>query len=369
MKVAYIATLLAVAVMYTAPGYAQEKTGAVLLLPESDMDRELADDLTEVLISAVIDKSGKTMRIVGKEVFRKVLHDKKPAKGKKCIDDNECIRKAGKGQKFSLLLVGKVGKAKNGYRLEVWKLSMVDFPDRTPFRKRVPGDLAKLIGEVEAVATWAIKPDNPFLTIKVSEKEANIYLDGKMIKYDGKRISVPPGKRVVEARKIGFEDASAQVDCKPVSFCEVSIKLKKKVVVKPPDDGGKKPGDTGSTLWPWIGALGGLAVVSAGGSIIFYSTMTTAEDDFNSLKDSGCPNGKCWETGTTRDEFDEIIDRGQEAQVWHQVFLGVSAAATVGAVTLLVLELTADKEPGKKTSWILPHVGPDYSGFAFEMTF
>lgn len=371
MKAAYIATLLAVAVFCAIPGYAQEKSGAVLLLPESDMDRELADDLSEVLISAVIDKSNKQVRVVGKEVFRKTLADKTAADGGKCIESNECIRAAGKEQGVALLLVGKVGKAKDGYRLEISRLSMVDFPDRTPFRKRVPGDLSQLIGEVEAVAVWALKPDNPYLTIKVNHKKANIYLDGKLIKYDGKRISVEPGKRVVEARAVGFEDAFAQVNCQPVTFCEVQLTLKKKVVVKPPDKTDEEPEHRRSTLWPWIGALGGLAVVTGGTSAFFYTRMTGAESDFNALKDE-CPDGKCYlakPDPITKADFKKITDRGEEAQVWHQVLLGTSIAAGVGAVTLLVLELTSDDKEAEKSVWLVPHVGPDYSGFAFEMTF
>ena len=382
-----IACLLAFALV-SAGAVAQEKVGAVLLLPESDMDRELADDLTEVLISALIEKSGKSYKVLGKESFKKQLKETLAEGGSSCLDKVEqwkkdtnvrlavpqCVRQVGKAGGLELLVFGKVGKARGGFRLEVWKLSMTDLPDRMPYRKRVPGDLAKLIEEVEAVSDWVLTPDNPYLTVVINVKGADIFVDGKAVKYEGKPISVAPGKRQVEARKKGYEMAGASVTCQHERFCEAKLELKKTRVVKPPVDDGKiKPPppkiEERSSLWPYVWVFGGVALLASGGTAYMYSEMLAHEQDAVDFRDNTCPNGVCKVSEEEfYDGFDPIVANGEDAALWTNVLAGVAAGSAVTAVTLLIVEMSADA-PAPSSTHFAPHVGPDYSGFTFELTF
>jgi len=383
----FIACFLVFALVSTS-ALAQEKEGAVLLFPESDMDRELADDLTEVLISALIEKSGKSYKVLGKESFKKQLKETLAEGGASCLDKVEqwkkdtnvrlavpqCVRQVGKARGLKLLVFGKVGKARGGFRLEVWKLSMTDLPDRMPYRKRVPGDLAKLIEEVEAVSDWVLTPDNPYLTVVVNVKGADLFVDGKAVKYEGKPISVAPGKRLVEARKKGYEPGSATVTCQHERFCEAKLELKKIVVVAPPvDDGKVKPPppkvEERSTLWPYVWVFSGVALLATGGTAYMYSEMLAHEQDAVDFRDETCPDGKCSVSENEfYDGFDPIIADGEDAALWTNVLAGVAVGSAITAVTLMIVEASSDS-PAPSTTYFTPLMGPDYSGFAFELTF
>jgi len=379
MSCRYLALSALALFLFSSGVQAQEKRGAILLQPESDMDGELADDLTEVLISAVIEKSNRTYRIEGKESFKKTLMDKKTAEGNVCLLDRECVRQTGKEMKLSLLLLGKVGKAMGGYRLEVWKLSMTSAPDGSPYRKRVPGDLEKLIEEVETMVDWVLAAQVAELVLELYPAEAAVVVDGNAVKYEGKPLEVEPGKHEVEASREGYETGTVTVDCKAGEKCTAKIALKKVQTadpgdpIKPPkvDDKKKdKKGLSGGSI-AGIVVLGTVALGCAGGAIWTGSAMNGYEDDIKAYRDLHCPNSKC---NVTQSEFDAYVDplveKGQRAALWTNILWGASAASAVGAGVWLVVGLVKSpkQKPEKKTSF-LPHVGPDYSGFSFGVTF
>ena len=351
---------------------AQQKNGAVLLLPDSDMDRELADDLTEVLISSLIEKSGKGYQIQGKEAFRKTLTETRSKDGSVCLAVTECVRKAGQLQNLDLLVFGRVGKAMGGYRLEVWKLSMTGIPDRIPYRKRISGDVGELIEEVEAVADWVLTPDNPFLTIDVSEKGVELLVDGKTIEYDGTPMSVAPGSHEVEARKEGFFDARVTVACQHEQPCLAKLVLNK----KPPDIGnidqpdGEQGGEDDKTSWmPFVWGFGAAAVLAAGGGVYMYTRMVTAQDDARAYIDDECPNNVCkTDEKAFLEGLDPIIDRGDTNALWTNVLSGVAIGSAVGAATFLVLELLSGGT-GDDATGFAPVLSPSQVGVAFEYSF
>jgi hypothetical protein len=385
LRIPLAATLLAL--FLHGPILAQEKSGAVLLQPESDMDRELADDLTEVLISAVIDKSGRAYRVEGKESFKKTLLDRKSDDGNVCLASVECVRKVGMEMGLDLLVFGKVGKAMGGYRLEVWRLSTTGGPDPAPYRKRVTGDVGQLIEEVEALATWVLAPAVSTLTVTTVPPEAAILVDGKPGPGSGKPMEVSPGPHKVEVSFEGYTPQSVDVSCAQGQPCQASVtlvliakvpdkvpdKTPDKIPDKAPDDGkketGKEPLVTTGTI---IGAsaLAGLAVVSGIGSFVFYKRMTQAETDILDYARESCPGNVCPMTVEEfNDGLDPITTRGENAALWANVCGGVAIASAVGAATWLIVDLaTPPKSEPKKTS-LAPVVSPAFSGFAFELSF
>ena len=377
MRIVNIALCAALIALLVGTAHAQEKTGAILLQPESDMDRELADDLTEVLIAAVIEKSNRSFRIQGKESFEKSLMDTKTEDGQLCLADRECVRKTGKKMKLQLLVLGKVGKAMGGYRLEVWKLSVSDIPDAAPYRKRVPGDLEMLIEEVESLADWVLRAEESQLTINLLPADAAVTMDDNPVTYEGKPLTVKPGDHVLKATKDGFESGEAKVTCPTGDKCSAKLHLKAKEVVKPDGngtivkpDGDKKVKKMSSGSAAGIAVLGVVAVGCAGGAIATGVIMNNAEDDIISYKNEQCPNDKC---GVTQSEFDAYVDplveKGERAASWTNILWGASAATAVGAGIWLIVELANGpvKEPKKTT--LAPAVGPDFSGFTLGVTF
>ncbi len=347
-----------------------EKVGAVLLLPASDMDRELADDLTEVLISSVFEKSGKSLRIMGKESFSSDVAPIKSAAGEPCLEDHDCLRRIGKEKGLALILVGKVGKAANGYRLEIAKIT----PEGTAvkhYRKRISGDIGNLINEMDKVATWSLAPDEATLRIVTSVPGANLFLDGEPLDARSGVVLVKPGKHKVLAQKEGFEDAKVEVTCKAGEGCDADLKLVRVEAAKPienPNGEGDQP--SRSSLWPYVIAFGGVAVASAGGSVYTYITMENRRDEIESKKKELCPNNLCT---VTQDQFFDVInpikDEGDSMALWTNVLMGVAIGSAVTATTLMIIELASGPTDGESSTAFVPVISPDYSGFALELRF
>ncbi|MBM4354495.1 MAG: PEGA domain-containing protein [Deltaproteobacteria bacterium] len=371
------------ALLLPGPVMAQEKNGAVLLQPESDMDRELADDLTEVLISAVIDKSGRAYRIEGKESFKKTLLDRKADDGNVCLASVECVRKVGTEMGLDLLVFGKVGKAMGGYRLEVWRLSTSGGPDPAPYRKRVTGDVGQLIVEVEALADWVLAPAVATLTVTTVPPEAAIQVDGKPGLGSGTAMEVSPGPHKVEVSMDGYTPQSVDVTCVQGQPCQANVtlvlvakvpdKIPDRIPDKVPDDGDKGKGkppllSTGTIVASSV--LAGVAVASGIGSFVFYKRMTQAETDILNYATESCPKNKC---PMTVDEFNEGLDpitqRGENAALWANICGGVAIASAVGAATILVVDLATPPKAEPRKTVLAPVVAPDYSGFSFSITF
>jgi len=273
-----------------SPALGQTKEGAILLLPESDLDQELAEDLNEVLIASLIDKSGKTYRIIGKEVFRKEVGEARLPGGGECLSGTnvECYRKVGVDRSLNLVVVGRVGKAMGGFRLEVTKISTTGIPDRTQ-RKRVPGELEQLIAEVESLADWILQPDHPYLRVTVSEPGASVTVDGQPYNDLQEPLRVTPGQHTVEATKEGFANASVQVSCEVGKYCEAALEMVAvEVVVDVPVDPTEKKDpvveSSGGRYWPWAVVSGGVAVLSGLGAGYFYLEMNSKMDDIDGIR-------------------------------------------------------------------------------------
>lgn len=387
MKWKPLAICMFVLIFCAGPARAQEKKGAVLLQPESDMDRELADDLTEVLISAIIEKSNRSIRVEGKEGFKKTLVDRTSANGNVCIKDMVCVKKTSKELGIQFLLFGKVGKAANGYRIEVWRLAIGKGSDGKPYRKGITGDIGALIEEVEKVADWALKSPDTLLTIVVTPVGATVKIDSKVVEVGDKPIVVAPGEHKVQASKEGFVTASTDVICAQGASCTAKLALKKtsgKPILPPPDDkktdGGEPLLSTGTVVA--VSVLGGVALLAGGGSVYFYTRMKFHEQDAKDTVDWLCEDNICpvpeegyedkngdWVDGFD-DYLDPIVNKGQTASLWSNVLGGVAVASALAAGTVLAIDLASPPVPEKpRKAFLAPRVGPGFTGFSFDITF
>lgn len=117
----------------------------MLLHPENDIDQELADHPTDVLISADINKSNRGFRLKGRETFRIVLITKKAQDGNVSLSPIECIWDGGKELGVSLQALGKVAEFAAKFRLEASRISMDSQSDRKPYRRIITEDVARFM--------------------------------------------------------------------------------------------------------------------------------------------------------------------------------------------------------------------------------
>ena len=334
MALRMFAALLLAVLSLSGLANATEQSAAVLLLPESDMDRELADDLTEVLISAVIEKSNRGYRVQGKETFRNALSERTAKTGAACVAEVPCVRNAAAENGIDLVLFGKVGKAANGYRLEVWLLT-AGFEKEKPYRERVEGDVGKLIEEMEKVAVWALSPRTATLRLAVQPAGAAITVDGESVTDPSKPISVASGDHTVAASAEGFEAGEVTVACTVKVPCEAALTLVKKTdttpvdPIEPPPKTDETPRNVSTGTIVASSLLGGLALLAGGGSFYMYTRMKQAETDAQDLIDEYCPDGT--NCTVTEDEFfwdfDPIVEAGDRDAMISTVLAGVAGAS------------------------------------------
>lgn len=372
----FAAVVLAVLSLSGLAG-ATERSAAVLLLPESDMDRELADDLTEVLISAVIEKSNRGYQVQGKETFKNSLSERTTKTGASCVSEVACVRTAASELGIDMVLFGKVGKAANGYRLEVWLLAAGAEKEK-PYRERVEGDVGKLIEEMEKVAKWCLKPRQSTLAFAISPAGASVTLDGKTVADPNNPAGVAPGKHVVAAKATGFKAGEVTVDCIVTAPCTATLTLVREEgkqpvdPITPPIPTDKKQSNVSTGTIVASTVLGGVALLAGGGSFYMYTRMKQAETDANDLIDWYCPNGSdCSVTEEEFfDEFDPIVERGDRDALISTVLAGVAGASAVAAVTILVIDIADGPNGTEATKTVFqPHFSPDFTGATFGVTF
>src|SRR5437879_3008470 len=88
------------------PALAAEKL-AVLVLGTSDKDAELADNVTEVIISRIAQRGG--AEIAGKEEFRARLGVESDQRSQICLDDLACLGRAAVSLGVRRIVAGSVG--------------------------------------------------------------------------------------------------------------------------------------------------------------------------------------------------------------------------------------------------------------------
>ncbi len=203
-------------------GYASEWDAGVVLQPENSGDQELSDDLTEVLISAIIEGSGRKVRVIGKERVRTQLGLADSGHGF-CVSDAQCLRRVRKELGLSILAVGRVGKVPSGYRLNVLWLGSRPQTDRVFGQRDVP-DLGTLIEVMSEVASWILRVEDAALTVTVVPEDARVFVNGTLQKGGG-TFAVTPGKVEVRCSHPEYPEKVETVMCISGALCAVQMSL------------------------------------------------------------------------------------------------------------------------------------------------
>jgi hypothetical protein len=264
-------------VVAPAAARASEKL-AVLVLGASEKDAELADNVTEVIISRVAQHGG--FEIAGKEEFRARLGVESDQRAQVCLDDISCLGRAAVSLGVRRIVAGSVGTRGKQYLFSL-TLNNVETGkvDARVFRL-VEGGVEDLIRAVQEANDELFKPRVEPGKIQVETEPA-----GARVSIDNAYLGVTPlisgtllaGKHDVRVEATDRFPWTSRVEVRPGQ--ELQIKLK-------PDNLPER------RLWPARVAYSSaaLAAVSfaAGGFLGVLSqlqpngeTRADAQDDFD----------------------------------------------------------------------------------------
>jgi len=274
------ASLAVLALAAARPARAAEKL-AVLVLGTADKDAELADNVTEVIISRVAQRGG--VELAGKEEFRARLGVQNDQRAQTCLDDLGCLGRAAVSLGVRRIVAGSVGTRGKQYLFSL-NLNNVEAGkvDARVFRL-VEGGVEDLIRAVQEGTDELFKPRAEPGKIQVETQP-----DGARVSIDNAYLGVTPlisgtllaGKHNVRVEADDRFPWTSRVEVRPGQ--DLQIKLK-------PDNLPIR------RSWPPTVAYGtaGLAIAAAaaGGFLGVLSqlqptgaTRAEAQDDFDQKK-------------------------------------------------------------------------------------
>jgi hypothetical protein len=103
----YVWTGLALMLAAAAPRLARAEKMAVLILAASERDAELADNVTEMVISAVAKRGG--VEVAGKEEFRARLGGMSDQRAQGCLEEIACVGRTAVSLGVRRIVTGSVG--------------------------------------------------------------------------------------------------------------------------------------------------------------------------------------------------------------------------------------------------------------------
>jgi hypothetical protein len=197
---------------------------AALILQASGVDEDLADNLTEVLISRLARRG----EIAGKEEFKTKLgvDDQKAAE---CMQNVGCLGRAGTELGVTRLVVGTLGRHGADY---LYNLNLIDVGsgrvENRVFELVAGGKVDGLIGAVKATADKLFQPKVEPSTVRVSSETrgAFVYFDEAFIgSTPVRRDGVEPGPHKLRVEKEGHLGWTKEVDVPAGSLLEVKVPL------------------------------------------------------------------------------------------------------------------------------------------------
>jgi len=207
-----------------------------------------------------------------------------------------------------------------------------------PFRR----DVRRLLG---------LETEPSSLTIRSNIEGATVEIDGSAAgETPVVRDEFEPGSHRIRVEAEGYESWTEEVTLEPGEAEELSATLEpreneSKAVAAGGGSGGstargRPRTDRMSTLskWgPW--AVLGTGALSFAGAGIAGAEVNRANNDLEDWREANNDSTRICET----EPECEILERGQNAQTFHRVLLGVGGAATVGGIVWMVLRTSGGR--------------------------
>jgi hypothetical protein len=200
---------------------------AALILKTGDVDQDLADNLTEVLIGrlAALKPVG-AMELVGKEQLRARMGDERRALA--CIEEVACLGHIGVEMGITRIVVGTLGRRGRDY---LYNLTLVDITTgkvENRIFELVAGEVEALIAAVTATAAklFAPKIEPGSVRVKSATAGAMVYLDDAFVGSTPiRRDGIEPGGHRLRVEKEGHVGWMNQVDVPAGSMLEITVPL------------------------------------------------------------------------------------------------------------------------------------------------
>lgn len=199
---------------------------AALILQAGGVDEELADNLTEVLISHLARRGDH--EIAGKEEFKTKLgvDDKRAAA---CMENLGCLGRAGTELGVTRVVVGTLGRRDADY---LYNLNLIDIGtgrvENRVFELVAGGKVDRLIAAVKLTADKLFLPKVEPGAVRVTSETpgAHVYLDeGFMGSTPVRRDGIEPGLHRLRVEKEGHLGWGKEIEVPPGSTLEVKVPL------------------------------------------------------------------------------------------------------------------------------------------------
>ena len=199
---------------------------AALILKTGDVDEELADNLTEVLISRLARRGDH--EISGKEELKSKLGvDDRAAAD--CMSNPGCLGRVGTELGVTRMVVGTLGKRGDDY---VYNLNLIDIEtgkvENRVFELVAGGKVQPLIAAVQSTADKLLEPKVEPGAVRVTSETrgAMVYLDEAFMgSTPVRRDGVEPGPHALRVEKEGHVGWAKEIEVPAGATMEVKVPL------------------------------------------------------------------------------------------------------------------------------------------------
>jgi hypothetical protein len=199
---------------------------AALILKTGTVDEELADNLTEVLISRLARRGDH--EIAGKEELKTKLGvDDRAAAD--CMSNPGCLGRVGTELGVTRMIVGTLGKRGDDY---VYNLNLIDIEtgrvDNRVFELVAGGKVQPLIAAVQSTADKLLEPKVEPGAVRVTSETrgAMVYLDEAFMgSTPVRRDGVEPGPHSLRVEKEGHNGWAKEIEVPAGATMEVKVPL------------------------------------------------------------------------------------------------------------------------------------------------
>src|SRR5438270_2947814 len=195
---------------------------AALIVKTGNVDEELADNLTEVLIARLARRGDH--EIAGKEELKSKLGVDDRAAGA-CMSSPECLGRVGTELGVTRMVVGQLGRRGDDY---IYNLNLVDIGtgkvENRVFEMVAGGKVNNLIAAVQSTADKLFEPKVEPGGVRVTSETrgAMVYLDDAFMGATPvRRDGIEPGPHALRVEKEGHVGWSKQVDVPPGNTLQI----------------------------------------------------------------------------------------------------------------------------------------------------